>query len=332
MNRNRFNYIWLYVSILCGLCLYSCDVHEFPYPVEIEYTLHLDYNTELPLHKVVEYYEDDTKSSTKSSDYDIRYIIEATSVSGEYEPQRFVFSKDDTEELNNKFTLKLMEGEYNFKVWTDYILSGNNDDLFYNTSRFEDICITDGEYRGSIDLKDAFKGSVTSTLSVENTSDTVNMMRPLAKFNFISTDIDKFISKVAELMPTNDGETKIDLNDYTIVFAYQGFVPSSFNLNTDKPADSKTNIAFKSKINALNNNEAELGFDYVFVHDYESYVTVAIGVYDNEGNLMSQFKPVEVPLMRSKLTTVKGNFLTAETGGSVGILPDFEGDFNIEIK
>jgi hypothetical protein len=327
-----FKNIWLYVSLICGLCLYSCDVHEFPYPVEIEYTLHLDYNIELPLHKVVEYYEDVPKSSTKSSDFDIRYIIEATPVSSELEPERFIFTQDDTENLNNKFTLNLIEGEYIFKIWTDYIPSGNEDDLFYNTEHFENICLTEGEYTGSSDWKDAFKGSVTSTLSVENTSDTVSMKRPVAKFNFISTDVDKFITKVAALAGTKNGESNIDLSDYTIVFAYQGFVPSSFNMDTDKPGDSKTNLAFKSKISVFTDTEAELGFDYIFVHDYETIVTVAIGVYDNEGKLISQFRPVDVPLMRSKLTTVKGNFLTAETGGSVGILPDFEGDFNIEIK
>lgn len=59
---------------------------------------------------------------------------------------------------------------------------------------------------------------------------------------------------------------------------------------------------------------------------------MAVEVYDKDGELLSSTNTVEVPLVRSKLTIVRGNFLTSKATGSVGINPDYNGDFNIEIK
>ena len=41
--------------VLCSVLMSSCDVHEFPDPSlkEVDYTLHLDYSTEMPLYKTV---------------------------------------------------------------------------------------------------------------------------------------------------------------------------------------------------------------------------------------------------------------------------------------
>lgn len=329
---NRLRYIWVFVTVACAWCVYSCDVHEFPYPVnkEMTFTLNLDYNTEMPFHKLVEYYE--TKSNGNASDFYVRYIVDATPVSTEGEYKRFVFTNNDINNLNNSLELDIVQGEYRFAVWTDFIPYGTDDDHFYNTECFEDICINGDEHIGSNDFKDAFNGSCVSEVSKENYQATVCMKRPLAKFNFISSDVNEFISKVASLRETKGDADLIDIDEFTIVFAYQGFVPSSFNMHTNKPADSRTNVMFRSKINLLNSTEAELGFDYVFVHEHESFINVAIGVYDKDGKLISQFKPVEVPLMRSKLTTVKANFLTSNAGSGVAILPDFDGEYNVEIK
>ena len=89
--------------------------------------------------------------------------------------------------------------------------------------------------------------------------------------------------------------------------------------------------SFNSSINILETGEAELGFDYIFVNGTESIISVSVEVYDYDGNLLSRFKPVDVPIIRSHLTTVKANFLTSGTGG-VTIIPDFDGNFNIEVN
>ena len=58
------------------------------------------------------------------------------------------------------------------------------------------------------------------------------------------------------------------------MFRYQGFMPCSFNMFTNKPADSWTGVAFDSTMQRLSDTEVELGFDYVFVNGGESTVPV----------------------------------------------------------
>ncbi len=51
-------YIFMLGVILNSMFLSSCDVHEFPNPSlqEIPFVLHLNYDTELPLYKVIFYF------------------------------------------------------------------------------------------------------------------------------------------------------------------------------------------------------------------------------------------------------------------------------------
>ena len=100
----------------------------------------------------------------------------------------------------------------------------------------------------------------------------------------------------------------------------------------DKPNDSSLGIQFRSDITLIDDHNARLGFDYVLVNGKESSVMVAVGLFDEEGTRLSMTNPIEVPIKRSMLTTVKGSFLMQDTGGGVAIDPDFEGEFNIIIK
>ena len=51
-----------------------------------------------------------------------------------------------------------------------------------------------------------------------------------------------------------------------------------------------------------------------------------------ENELLSSTDPIDVPLERSKLTIVRGPFLTTQASGGVGIDPGFDGEWNYEIK
>jgi hypothetical protein len=61
-------------------------------------------------------------------------------------------------------------------------------------------------------------------------------------------------------------------------------------------------------------------------------MVVSVEIYDGQDRLVSSFKPIDVPLVRSKLTTVKARFLTSEAEGGVTIIPDYDGEHNIEIN
>ena len=86
---------------------------------------------------------------------------------------------------------------------------------------------------------------------------------------------------------------------------------------------------FSSSLQPLNEDEALIGFDYVIVNGVESSVTLQVALYAPDGELMSLSNPVVVPVVRGKVTTVRGKFLTLATGGGIGIDPGFDGEFNL---
>lgn len=122
-----------------------------------------------------------------------------------------------------------------------------------------------------------------------------------------------------------------DLEKYTVVFFYSGYMPNAYNMMEGKPCDSATGVKFSSAISAIDNHDARLGFDYVFVNGEESSVMVTVALYDEEGTQLSISRQIEVPIKRSMLTTVRGSFLMQNTGGGVAIDPGFEDEFNIYI-
>lgn len=337
------------------LCITSCAVHEWPEPTPADVIVNLDFDTQLPQYKVLN--EEGTRTSHDGRDYDIRYTIAAYRLlpDGSYAEEPFllkVFSKDEIDELNATFRFSIDEGSYRFYVWTDFVLAGTQSDYFYNTTNFRRISLQ-GTHEGNNDFRDAFSGSddlkVIRRGSKETPSTvTVQMRRPLAKFEFITTDLQEFIKKTIEAMirkeeaeaaakageTKSDGDTKtpvVDLEKYTVVFFYSGYMPNAYNMMEGKPCDSATGVKFSSAISAIDNHDARLGFDYVFVNGKESSVMVTVALYDEEGTQLSISRQIEVPIKRSMLTTVRGSFLMQNTGGGVAIDPGFEDEFNIYI-
>ena len=117
--------------------------------------------------------------------------------------------------------------------------------------------------------------------------------------------------------------------DYKIVFYYNSYLPTEYNLLTGKPTDAKMGMQFSSSLLPLNEDEALIGFDYVIVNGVESSVTLQVALYAPDGEMMSLSNPVVVPVVRGKVTTVRGKFLTLATGGGIGIDPGFDGEFNL---
>lgn len=348
-----------------AILLSSCAVHEWPETLPADATLKLDFNTALPQFIVIEH---DTRSSKDGKDYEIRYIVEAYRQIGEGSfsttpYKRFIFTKSDVSDLNNEVTVNIDEGTYDFYVWTDFTEKGSTKDFFYDTRSFREIKLQ-GQHEGNNDFRDAFVGH--KVLTVERygkdtppVSGTIEMERPLAKFEFITTDLQEFITKVLtemrkkgagtseaseDISTENPDDTKSDsdggaskspiedLDKYNVVFYYTGYMPCTFNMMDNKPCDSKTGVEFKSELELIDDHNARLGFDYVFVNGKESSVMVAVGLFDENGTKLSMSSQIEVPIKRSMLTTVKGSFLMQNANGGVVIDPSFDGEYNIVIR
>lgn len=344
----------LYLTVcMLLLCLSACDVHEWPEtPEYVKMHLRLNYETNMTEWNHI---YDGTSVIEKGvgETYDnhlnhgkIRYVIRTYPVSEKQRSiqdyrQEFVFTKDIAEGYNHGVTLDVLPGNYNVMVWSDLVKT-NGDAYFYNADNFSEIMLQ-GDHKGNTDYRDAFRGMNNISLVtdfVEHLPDTLDiaMQRPLAKYEFLTTDLKEFIDKEIEYLQkeaATKGEvlpTRLNTDDYKVVFYYSGFMPNTFNMNTDKPVDSKTGVRFESKLGILSENEASLGFDYVFVNGKKSAVTVQIGLYDKEDRQLALSESINVPLQRNRHTILRGSFLMSQASGGITINPDFDGNHNILIE
>lgn len=370
----------------CTLTLASCGVHELPQgdPVLPEIPtypaiLYLDYETDLPLYKTIENQLE--SRSAMAIDYDVRYIIETYKVVDEQLNRkelltREIFTRDDVNTLNYSQLFRLPEGKYEFYVWTDYVDAGTTGPKFYIADDFSTITVHNHE--GNNDFRDAYAGTAqveikkpepnaanTDKPTITTVSEIrVINRRPLAKFNFITTDLDRFVEHMLELeaqakaeSEKNEGQEEnprsddpaelastsandtgtaaedhtrgVNIKDYKVVFRYSQFMPNEFDLFSYIPVYALPQISFESEITPISDTEAELGFDYVFVNGEEFVIPIIVEVYDKQGNKVSGINPINVPLMRGQLTTIRDNFLTSQASGGIGINPSFNGPDHI---
>ena len=357
------------LCVISMLAFMSCDVHEFPSNDQrrIPFDLDLHFNTDLPIHTEITH----TKGSETKASYethDVRYVINAYRTDLKRSTNRiadtsFVFTKDCDGTLDYKAHLALPEGSYDFNVWVDYVDDGSKRDKYYDTRDFSEIILANkGQHSGSNEYREAFRGYSNGVVmdplhysgqivnEIHNES-SVEMMRPMGKFKFISTDVEAFLTKVMATLKEQGKLNNIDtditsksgyeqlksvieLDKYRVVFRYNLFMPCSFNMFTDKPADSWTGVTFNSPILLEDDFDGMvLGHDFVFVNGSTTTLSISLEVYNNEGQKISSTNPINVPVVRNKLTLVKGEFLTSIASGGISINPGYDGeDYNIEIK
>lgn len=341
----------------------ACDIHEWPTPLEI-----------VPVHVKLSYNGKDGKGEYAKWDQWL-HTYEGSKVTEEGKGERedefvksgsmryvlriyprtvnraanrdyikeIVVTKDISDDYDFDFNLDVPPGKYSIMLWSDFLKDGK--ESYYDCDDFSEITLNPN-HEGNTDLRDAFRGvrdiEISSNyVNAHPDEYTLDMQRPLAKFEFITNDLEMFIeNEITRLSIKNNGEikdsenapeTRVNINDYKVVFYYVGFMPNTYNMNTDKPVDSSTGVFFESTLKRLNENEASVGFDYVFVNGTESAVTVQIGLYDNEETLISLTSPIKVPLRRSNHTILTGKFLTSKASGGLSINPEFDGEFNLVI-
>lgn len=347
----------LLCDIACVLLmlLTACDVREWPeLPKLVPLSLRINYETDMTeweyLYTNSELIEQENGKICDNhlSDGKIRYIVRAYPMLENVRTtldyiQEFTFTKDVATGYNHEFTIELPSGNYNIMIWSDFVHT-DRENSFYDVTNFAGIKLQ-GTHVGNSDYRDAFRGSGSIALVadvMEHSTHTldITMQRPLAKFEFITTDvldfIDKEYARIASKSNSADATSEdktstksMNIEDYKVVFYYVGFMPDTYSIYSDKPVDSSTGVMFESSLKKLTGSEASMGFDYVFVNGKKSAVTIRIGIYDKDGVQLSMSNPVNVPLQRNRHTLLRGKFLMKNISGGIGIDPSYSGDYNI---
>lgn len=345
------------LSLIVIMTLSSC-VHECPEIPETERCyINLDFDTDFPQREYI--HNNRSRGGTMPPSRSVReygfmrYIIRAFPlINGE--PTKIpaiehIETRDISSGYDMSTELLLPPGEYRIMVWAD-LYESEGDASFYLTEDFNEIALV-GEHAPNNDYRDAFRGmtDVTIESSIYNhpaTNTTITMQRPLAKFEFVSDDLVDFFEREMEtfLKNTRDDSAKgappdepsdtraPSLDDYTVVVHYVGYMPCIYNMFADKPTDSKTGVSFTSKLSQISDEEATMGFDYVFVNGSETSVSVQLELYNKDNEQIMRTGTINVPLKRNIHTVVRGSFLMMESTGGTGIDPEYRGDHNVYIR
>ena len=241
-------------------------------------------------------------------------------------------------------SLAVHAARYHVVAWMDYVDDGSTADKYYHVNSLSSISVPEaGDYIGNEDHKDAYIAQ--QEIDLKDYRDrwnatvdaTVTLQRPMAKIEFITTDIDKFLDELAArrakagTIAENLLVKNPDLSTIRVQVEYAGYFPSGFNAYTNKPNDARTGMSFGCSMRPLSDKEAHLASDYIFVNGSESAVKVDLTIRDSEGNLLNRIEGIDVPIVRGKLTTVRDEFLTRDYAPGIGIDPGFDGEIDIVI-
>ena len=336
-----------FLALVLTIVLAGC-VHDYPSMTEdgeegIDPTL-VEVNTEVTLDLELVPLEIITQKNARSgttkaragkkTDYRRRFIIEAWREGKPTARQVTVMDTAEEENGDGKISLpirlKLHALDYTLAVWTDYVAAGTDTDLYYDTKDLQYVACRD-PYTGSTDYRDCLYG--TTPLDLRQYRDAwnakvqakVDMVRPLAKYELIATDVKDFLHKTKK--QRTDGEA------FTITFSYGFYLPTVFNVLSGKPADSRTGIAYTTPLTVPTDGQEEctIGTDFVFVNGEESFVKLSMEIRDGDGNGISRTTGLEVPYRRGHLTTVRAHFLTNEMQGGVDINDEFDGNIDVDL-
>lgn len=355
-------HIW--TIIVLALSLTSCDIHQWPATKDtIPVNLHLHYETDFWVWEHQYHQETGIVSQTLPDDIGVdeehpgtserysgmcpsgtmRYIVRAyrTGSWSEY-AKEFVFTRDIAEGYDCNLTIGLEPGDYEIVVWSD-LLEESNDTPYYDASDFRSIDLQyRANYHACTNYRDGFRG-IVSAISIQETIKATDseeadiiMRRPMAKFEFIATDLSLFADKeLVRRSAAGREPAQINFNNYTVRFYYINYVPVSYSAVSDRLVDSTVGLTFDSQLTELATGEASLGFDYVMLNSNGTSVRVQIGIYDETGEQVAMTPVVDVPLRRDHHTILRGIFMSTDNpsgnGGGIGIDPGFSGEFNMWI-
>lgn len=328
---------WLIPTIaasVAGLLCTSC-VHEWPetkpsrpLTLTVTHTLGWEFHEHTP-----------TRGHGQTHTQRYRYMLYPRGTTS-FPVSAGVFYVEDDSRADFDITLDVPAGEHDLYIWSDNVPAANPGDHHFDTSTPSAITYT-LPYKGADPQKEAYRGmtqvSVPASVDEEARAfGSVNLEMPLTSYAFVSTDLEKFLEKETLALRTRavatEGVTADDLDGYTVKASYPYYHPSVYNLFTDKPVDSATGVSYTAQLSLLEGGQALVCFDHMFINGAESGTRVALEIYDPEGNRVAATGGIDLPVKRGRCTIVRGEFLTSETSGPTLIDPDFDGDFNVEIR
>lgn len=352
MKRNRhIRKLWSGLLALPFL-MAACTLHEEPEltadgelgvdPTEVNVEVNLTLDLNLP-----EQGNEENSSAwvAANTDYLHRFIVEAYFNRQPVARQVFVENITDRTHLSLPVSMKLHARSYQLVVWKDYVSAETpEEDLHYNTQSLVPVIPNRASHTGNTEYKDVFVGTTSLDLTAYAdqwgavVEQDVTLQRPVARYELIATDVDKFLQRIA------DGE--VSGERFTARIKYSGYLPVGYNVLDDVPKHSLMYMQYNTSFDVPEEGTDELrvGFDYVFVsNEGSASVPMEIEIV-NENNVTVANSVLNVPLERGKNTVWTGEFLTGDDQGGqgggdepgededgIGIDPDYDNETDLGV-
>lgn len=336
--KKRYYLLFLFIILLAG-CVHdypgmTADGEEGVDPTLVQVNTEVTLDLELVPLEIITGKARSGTTKAAADTYRRRFIIEARR-DGKVAQRQVTVPEEAEESGSGKITLpvnlRLHALEYTLAVWTDYVAAGTEADLYYNTEDLQQVSCTT-PYTGNTPYRDCLYGTVLLDLrDYRNEWNAkvqvqVDMVRPLAQYEIIATDVKDFLAESQRQRETGTA--------HSVTFSYGFYFPLGFNVLTGKPQNSQMNVAFTAPLTVPDDGREEytIGTDFIFVNGEESYVPLEIRIADSDGYVVSLTTGLNVPYRRGHLTTLRGRFLTSKVSPGVGINPDFDDDdINIDL-
>lgn len=351
MKRNRhIRKLWSGLLALPFL-MAACTLHEEPEltadgelgvdPTEVNVEVNLTLDLNLP-----EQGNEENSSARVSAntDYLHRFIVEAYFNRQPVARQVFVENITDRTHFSLPVSMKLHARSYQLVVWKDYVSAETpEEDLHYNTQSLVPVIPNRASHTGNTEYKDVFVGTTSLDLTAYAdqwgavVEQDVTLQRPVARYELIATDVDKFLQRIA------DGE--VNGETFTARIKYSGYLPVGYNALDNVPKHSLMYMQYNTsfELPEEGTDELRVGFDYVFVsNEGSASVPMEIEIV-NEENVTVANSVLNVPLERGKNTVWTGEFLTGddqggqggdepgEDEGGIGIDPDYDNETDLGV-
>lgn len=336
----------LAVILISLLAVLSCEkVHQWPEsgkevdPTVIDASVDVSCEVDLDIEQIItKGSASPTYTDENAEKYLRRFLVDIYEESQSTDNLVFsnVFTQEVTDHSNLTFKADLHTRKYKAVIWMDYVLKADEKDLYYLTSNGMSAIRTQpiASYSGCDDFKDAqtvvFPFDLTDqTEWFAHITIAIPSQRPVAKITFEAIDFEEFARK--EGCP--EGGFEEFAKNYQIHFIYNGYLPTGFNVLTQKLNDSQTGYHFDSTPSWIKDTpDARMGFDYVFVNGEQSSVTVSVEIVSKkDGTVVNRTDGIVVPTYRGKETVVRDKFFTKDYNPGIGINPDFDGEFNVYV-
>ena len=351
MKRNRHIRKFWSGLLALPLLMAACTLHEEPEltadgelgvdPTEVNVEVNLTLDLNLP-----EQGNEENSSARVSAntDYLHRFIVEAYFNRQPVARQVFVENITDRTHLSLPVSMKLHARSYQLVVWKDYVSAETpEEDLHYNTQSLVPVIPNRASHTGNTEYKDVFVGTTSLDLTAYAdqwgavVEQDVTLQRPVARYELIATDVDKFLQRIA------DGE--VNGETFTARIKYSGYLPVGYNALDNVPKHSLMYMQYNTsfELPEEGTDELRVGFDYVFVsNEGSASVPMEIEIV-NEENVTVANSVLNVPLERGKNTVWTGEFLTGddqggqggdepgEDEGGIGIDPDYDNETDLGV-